>query len=581
MIVLGLNIFHGDAAACIIKDDKILIAIEEERINRIKHSSGFPINSIKYCLNYANIKISQVDFVCINRNPKINFFKKISFVIKNKPNFEYLFDRIQNLKNIQSLKSIFIKYFPKDEINFKLIHTEHHLSHISSAFHLSGFENASVLSVDGFGDFVSTMWGEADKNKISIKKKIYFPHSLGIFYTAVTQHLGFPNYGDEYKLMGLSSYGNNVQKKNLYKLFDDISCNFKLNLKYFNHTNNKFNLDFYGEEPKIGKLFNENIHEILGPPKDSNEEISQLHKDIAKSTQEIYEEIFFSILNDLFEETNNENLCLSGGCAQNSVANGKILLRTKFKNLYVSSSSGDSGGAIGAATHHLSKNKIYLKKEHGSFYGPEFTSEEIKNSIENNKNILKNIKVINFENENELLGLIAKEIFNKKIVGWFQGKMEWGPRALGNRSILANPAISEIKSIINSKIKRRESFRPFAPSIMQEHANEWFEIDHESLFMSFVFKVKKEKKQIVPSVVHIDGTGRVQTVNKKNNSLFYNLINKFYSLSGIPMLLNTSFNENEPIVMTPDEAISCFARTNMDLLVLEKTVLSRNLTSDL
>ena len=576
MIILGLNIFHGDAAACIIKDGKILIAVEEERINRIKHSSGFPIKSINYCLKYSNLKISDIDFVCINRKPNVNLIKKILFVLKNKPSFSYILERAKNLKNISSLKDIFLRYFRKDQLKFKIITVEHHLSHISSSFHISGFDNSSVLSVDGFGDFVSTMWGYADKKNININGSVYFPHSLGIFYTAITQHLGFTNYGDEYKLMGLSSYGSDIQTEKLYELFVDRSHQFKLNLKYFNHVNNKFNLDFYDEKPIIGNLFNDKIKEVLGPARNPLDEITPHHKDIAKSTQIIYEEIFFKVLNNLFDQTKNHNLCLSGGCAQNSVANGKILSNTKFKNLYVSSSSGDSGGAIGSATYFLSKKKIFLNKEHSSYYGPKFSDDEIKRCIKNNEKKLNNISQINFKNDNDFTNYIAKAIYDKKIVGWFQGRMEWGPRALGNRSILANPAAPDIKSIINTKIKRRESFRPFAPAILEEYTQDWFEGNHESLFMSFVSKVKDDKKNIIPAVVHVDGTGRLQTVNQKTNERFYNLIKKFYEISGIPMILNTSFNENEPIVMTPEEALACFLRTNMDVLALEKIVLIRN-----
>lgn len=576
MIVLGLNIFHGDAAACIIKDKKIIIAIEEERINRIKHSSGFPIKSIKHCLDQTNLKISDVDFVCINRNPKVNIIKKILFVLTNKLSLSYLIDRYKSLKNISTVRNIISSHFKNEEIKFKIINIEHHLSHISSAFHLSGFEESSVLSVDGFGDFVSTMWGKADRKNIKIKDSVSFPHSLGIFYTAITQHLGFPNYGDEYKLMGLSSYGEDNQRDKIYELFDDISHKFKLKLKYFSHIDKKFNLDFYEEKPIIGNLFNKEVNNLLGSPRNPKEELKKYHKDLAKSTQTVYEEIFFKILNNLYENTKNENLCLSGGCAQNSVANGKILLNTKFKKIYVSSASGDSGGAIGSATYFLSKKNIFLEKEYGSFYGPKFNQNEINKTIERNKLKLKDISILNYNNEDELLEHIAKFIYEKKIVGWFQGRMEWGPRALGNRSILANPAAPKIKSIINEKIKRRESFRPFAPSVLEEHVNEWFEGNHESLFMSFVAKVKSEKKNIIPSVVHIDGTGRLQTVNQKTNERFYNLIKKFNDISGIPLILNTSFNENEPIVMTPDEAIACFLRTKMDVLALEKTVLIRN-----
>ena len=404
---------------------------------------------------------------------------------------------------------------------------------------------------------------------------IYFPHSLGIFYTAITQHLGFPNYGDEYKLMGLSSYGSDNHKDKIYNLFDDLSCKFKLKLKYFNHVNNKFNLDFYDNYPLIGKLFNEKVNEILGEPREKDDEITQHHKDLAKSAQTVYEEIFFKILNNLYQKTQNENLCLSGGCAQNSVANGKILSNTKFKNIYVSSASGDSGGAIGAVTYYLSTKKIFLDKEEGSFYGPNFTLNQIEQSIDNNKENLRNIKKIYFDSEEKLLDLVCNEILNKKIVGWFQGKMEWGPRALGNRSIICDPRRSDMKNILNLKIKRRESFRPFAPSILIEEVSNWFEQKGEVPFMMQVFQILKDKRSLIPAVTHVDGSGRLQTVSEKTNPRYYYLIKEFFKLTNVPMLLNTSFNENEPVVCKPEEALETFLRTKMDILVMGNWVITR------
>ena len=578
MKILGLNIYHGDASACLIENNKILIAVEEERINRIKHSAGFPINSIKYCLEYTNTDLSEIEYVCINRDTKKNFLRKLLFLLTNKLNLRYLSDRIQKAKKILNVEKTFKENFDKNKINFKVVNVEHHISHLSSAYHLSGFKESALLSVDGFGDFVSTMWGSANKNKINIIDKIYFPHSLGIFYSAITQHLGFPNYGDEYKLMGLSSYGKNNYENKIDKLFKNTSHKFKLDIKYFNHTSNKFHFDFSNNIPKIGHLFSKEVTEILGYKRLQNEEITQYHKDIAKSAQCVYENIFFEICNKLYSYNISENLSLSGGCAQNSVANGKIFDRTKFKNVYISSASGDAGGALGSVTSFLSKKNIFFEKQKNSFHGPKFDNTQILNSIKNVKSQLeaKKIKKIEFNSKDEKYIFTAKEIENRKIVGWFQGCMEWGPRSLGNRSILASPSVQNIKDIINEKIKRRESFRPFAPSIMAEHISSWFENNHESIFMSFVSKVRENKKSIIPSVVHVDGTARLQTVTRENNENFYNLINEFYKLTNIPMILNTSFNENEPIVMTPDEAIKCFLRTNMDLIVLEDVALIRS-----
>ena len=579
MIILGLNAYHGDASACIIKNNEIIAAAEEERFTRIKHAAGFPIHSINFCLKKAGININQVDHITINRNPKQKIISKIFYASFKLFNYNFIKNRFRNLKRINSLRAEFEKYF-KIKINAKIHNIDHHTSHIASSVFFSGFKDTNFISVDGFGDFVSTVTGYFDGKKIIKYKEVLFPHSLGLFYTAMTQFLGFNKYGDEYKVMGLAPYGDPIYIDKLKKiLIYDNKKLFKLNLKYFLHHKGNVDMIWLDGEPKIGRVFSNNLIEILGPVRKKNDEITKFHKDIASSTQKIYEEIFFKIINDLYEENNNKNLCISGGCGMNSVANGKLFKNSKYENVYIPAAPGDAGGALGSATYINNLiNKDVIKFEDNPYLGPSFSNNEIQNilnkySFELNKNLINLIKI---ENSNELLDLIAKHISNGLVVGYFSGKMEWGPRSLGNRSILADPRDSNIKETLNLKIKRRESFRPFAPSILKDLTNEWFEIDDDVPFMSKVFQIKKEKKPLIPAVTHVDGSGRLQTVSKNYNQNFYMLIKKFYEITGVPMVLNTSFNENEPIVCKPEEAIECFLRTKMDILVLENYVLSRN-----
>jgi carbamoyltransferase len=584
MIILGLNIYHGDAAACIFKDGHLIVAAEEERFTRVKHSAGFPIAAINFCLESLDITIDQVNFIAVNRNPKLRILYKLLYLIKNKFKIKNFFQRFYNLKKIISFSSDIAQRLNVDEqsLKNKILFFDHHLCHAASSVCASGFESTNYATIDGFGDFVSTTIGEFKYNKFFKLNEVKFPHSLGIFYTAITQFLGFENYGDEYKVMGLASYGKPIYFDELLKVVNIEKNLFRLNLTYFKHHTDGIETSWLESNPNIANVYKDNLSNLLGSPRRKNEEILQIHKDIAASTQAVYEFVFFNILNKLYTKLKNDNLCLSGGCAMNSVANGKIINNTPYKKIFINYSPSDSGGAIGSAILALKKLKqsINVDSINNPYLGNSYSNQQIKNIIQNYKKKFqeKKIKTHFFvdEDNNKLLQFVAKEIANKKIIGLFSGRMEFGSRALGNRSIIADPRVSEIRNILNLKIKRRESFRPFAPSILQEFTKDWFEVDDEVPFMSKVYKVKKNKQHLIPAVVHVDGTGRLQSVDGKYNKNYYNLIKEFYNLTKIPVILNTSFNENEPIVRNPEQAIECFLRTDMDLLVLENHVLSRN-----
>jgi len=578
MIVLGLNAYHGDASACIFKDDIILAAAEEERFSRVKHAAGFPINAIKFCLDTAGISIDQVDHITINRNPRQKIIKKLLFASTKLFNFNFIKNRLENLKKINSIKNEFEKYF-KVELKSEIHNIDHHTSHIASSVFFSGMKNSNFISVDGFGDFVSTVVGYYNGKKIIKFKEVLFPHSLGLFYTAMTQYLGFLNYGDEYKVMGLAPYGTDKYKDKLKKIVTyDKKKLFKLNLKYFLHHLGNVDMTWLNGEPKIGRVFSKDLENLLGKQRKKDEDINQFHKDIAASTQKIFEEILINIANDLYEKNENENLCISGGSGMNSVANGLLLEKTKYKNVYIPPAPGDAGGSLGSAAFQInSYKKTPLQFDDNPYLGPSYSNHEIQKNINDHSNLINEnaIKVIKFENFKKLSLNISRELSNGKIVGFFNHRMEWGPRALGNRSILADPRNDNMREILNVKIKRREKFRPFAPSILEEETKNWFKIEDKVPFMSKVFQVKNEKKNIIPSVTHVDGSGRLQTVSKAYNPQFYMLINDFFQITNVPILLNTSFNENEPIVCTPNEALNCFLRTKMDILVLGNYVLYR------
>jgi carbamoyltransferase len=577
-IILGLNANHADSSACLIKDGKLLFGIEEERINRIKHWAGVPIQSIEECLKSTGIDSSEVTDISLNTNPLSNFKKKSFFFLKN-----YLLGE----KKYEIAKRIKKKISIKDDINnqsnnfhfgqkVNIHYIDHHIAHIASAYYASSFEDAIGLSIDGFGDFCSLSIAKCNGEGIKVINKVYFPHSLGIFYEAITQLIGFKNYGDEYKIMGLSSYGKphffDLIKNNLFKK-DSL---FALNNKYFNHTNRNFEYKF-SNQPKQNEIFNEEIFKLFKKEElQNNKEFSEYKANIASSAQRIFEFFLKSICEKIRKINFSKNLVYAGGCALNSLANKELFNKSNFDNVFIPYAPGDAGGCIGSAlTVFRKKNqKDNFENLTTPFIGSYYNNEEIKKII-NNDGRLRHYKIILIEDKKKLNNILAQKIFNNKVVGFFNSKMEFGARALGNRSILANPCNPNIKEIINRKIKRRESFRPFAPSILIEEKNKWFNNDYDNPYMSYVEKINDNIKHLIPGVTHVDGTGRVQTISKKFNENLYNLIKSFSNISGVPILLNTSFNENEPIVRRPEEAINCFLRTEMDILVLNDYVIER------
>jgi carbamoyltransferase len=580
LYILGINAYHGDSSACIVKDGELIAAAEEERFRRIKHWAGFPTEAIKYCLKEANIKVGEIDHITVNRNPKANLSRKIIFTLKKKPDFSLIKERLQNYSEIGNIKKTFNQEFQIDESSFRasIVNVEHHLAHMASCFFVSPFDSAAILSIDGFGDFVSTMTGEGHGNKIDVFDKVYYPHSMGLFYTALTQFLGFKKYGDEYKVMGLAGLGEPKFLKNMQNIVK-IKPNglFELNLDYFVHHTEGVTMSWDSAEPTLSDVFSKSIVKLFGNPRNYNEPITEHHQDIASSLQTMYEIIFFHILNSLYQRTKNPRLCLAGGCALNSVANGKIFDNTPFREVYIQAAAGDAGGALGAAYYlynQVLKNKRNFCLE-TVYWGPQFSKAEIDSALDEVREHLSGCSIERINGGNELTERTAKAISEGKVVGWFQGRMEWGPRALGNRSILVDPRRKEMKDVLNARIKRREWFRPFAPSILLEKVSEYFEKYYPDPFMIKVYPIRKEKREVIPAVTHVDGTGRLQTVKEVENPLYYKLIKEFEKLTGIPVVLNTSFNENEPIVCSPGEALDCFLRTKMDVLVLQNYFISK------
>jgi len=580
MYILGINAYHGDSSACLVLDGRLIAAAEEERFRRIKHWAGFPSEAIKYVLAEAGISLDQVDRLAINTDPKANILKKIGFALAKKPDLKLILDRIKNAKERMSLDDELAAAFPGQKFRGSFCHVEHHLAHLSSSYLVSPFDEAVLVSVDGFGDFSSAAWGLGTGAKIEKAGQVYFPHSLGIFYQALTQYLGFPHYGDEYKVMGLAPYGEPLfldEMRQIVHLQDDGG--FRLNLEYFRHHKEKIDYEWENGEPRVGKLYSEKLKGLLGDPRDSKGEMTQRYRNVARSVQAMYEEAFFHLLNHLHQQYSIDSLALAGGCAMNSVANGKIYRETPFKNCYIQSAAGDAGGAIGAAyfVWHQEANKARSFYMDHSYWGPSYSSNDIKALLESSSDALEQAgcRFELIEDEAELCGFTAEALAGGNVVGWFQGRMEWGPRALGNRSILGDPRRADMKDILNRKIKRRESFRPFAPSIVREAVPQWFETDDDVPFMMQVFQIREERRDAIPAVTHVDGSGRLQTVSKATNPRYHRLIMEFANRTDVPMVLNTSFNENEPVVCKPEEALDCFLRTKMDLLVMENWMVRR------
>jgi len=576
-LILGINAYHADAAACIVRDGKLLAAAEEERFRRIKHWAGFPSQAIAYCLSEAKADLGDVTHIAVNRSARANFFRKLSYVALRRPSPRLLLSRLRNRKQVAQIADE-IGALPGRPFAGSIEYVEHHLAHLASAFYPSAFQDAAVVSVDGFGDFASAAWGCGSGTSLSLDGRVLFPHSLGIFYQAMTQYLGFPHYGDEYKLMGLAAYGNPSCRHEVAKLLslrDDGS--FALDLKYFRHHREDIAYEWHGGEPVCGPLFSQGLAEALGPPRNPDAPIEDRHRNLAWATQAVYEDAFFHLLNTLQRRTGQTSIALAGGCAYNSVANGKIKDRTAFRESYLQSAAGDAGGAIGAAHAVWHRNGARTAAMTHAFWGPSFTDAELAALLQDRRAAIEaeNCSVRRIDDEKELADTTARAIADGLVVGWFQGRMEWGPRALGNRSILGDPRRADMKNILNLKIKRRESFRPFAPSVLREAVADWFVRDEDVPFMLQVIPIRPERREQIPAVTHVDGTGRLQTVDRASNPKYYALIESFFRLTGVPMVLNTSFNENEPVVCRPEEALDCFLRTKMDVLVLGNHLVRR------
>lgn len=574
MIILGINAYHADSSAAIFKDGIMIAATEEERFRRIKHWAGFPSMAIEFCLKEAGVSLNEVDYIAIGRDPKAKFFKKIVFFAQHPfHSLKFIRDRFSNQKKVTSIEAELssLTGIKTELLKNKIHQIEHHRSHLGSAFFASPFNEAAVLSIDGSGDFSTTMLGVGKGSNIEVIDSIDFPHSLGIFYTAFTQLLGFPYYGDEYKVMGLAPYGvpqytDKLRKIILWKK----NGLFELNLSYFRSATQGF-IRYENNLPVVPSLFGKKMIEVFGAERKKDEPLTQYHKDLAASVQKVTEETIFHLLHGLHKRTGLDKVCIAGGVAQNSVANGKLTRNTPFKQVYIPSAGHDAGISMGAAqyTYHQVLQQPRVAPIFSAYTGAKFSNQEIEALLQS-----KNIPYKKYDDDT-LFNLVSDKLINAGVVGWFNGRAEFGPRALGARSILADPRRTDAKDLLNAKIKRRESFRPFAPSILKEYVHEYFEVDDYVPFMEKVFPIKKEMQHKIPAVTHVDGTGRLQSVDEKISPAYYNLIKSFFNKTGVPILLNTSFNENEPIVNSPEEALNCFLRTSMDMLVLENIVIER------
>lgn len=595
MIVLGINAYHGDAAAAIIRDGELIAAVEEERFNRQKHAAGFPAESVRYCLSAAGARLEDVDHIGVSRDPSAHLHKKILYAAtraalnigagererdhaERPPRgiFSAVAERFNNAARVFDLRDDLTKALgvARSSLRAEFHKIEHHRAHLASSFFVSGFERAALLSIDGFGDFISTMWAIGEGSSIELLGQVEYPHSTGILYTATTQFLGFPHYGDEGKVMGLAPYG---EPRYIAEFRDIIRTQeggrFQLNPDYFRHQREGVEMTWDEGSPTIGRIFSDEYVRAFGPARKEGDALTARDRDLAASLQLRLEEVFFHLLDHLYEKTGATDLGLSGGVAYNSVMNGKILLKTPFRRVFVQPAAGDSGTAVGVCYqiyHALLNRPRSLAQLECAYTGPQYSDDEIRLELEQSG--------LRFEklSDRELTRDAALEIARGSVVGWFQGRMEFGPRALGNRSILVDPRRAEMKDILNERIKRREPFRPFAPSILAERVGDYFEQTHPSPTMLMVYRIKPERRALIPAVTHVDGSGRLQTVTREMNPRYHQLISDFDEITGVPVLLNTSFNENEPIVCSPRHAIECFMKTRMDVLYLGNHVVRRS-----
>lgn len=573
MRILGLNAYHGDASAALVVDGQLVAAVEEERFNRIKHWAGFPGRSIEYCLKHAGIEVKDLDHIAISFDPRANLTKRLQFVLSQRPSLSAIWDRLRRQGKTLGLEDQMAQSLGVDRsaIRAKFHRIEHHQTHVAAGFLISPFDEAAVLSVDGMGDFTSTLTAHARSRGWEEHSRVYFPHSIGFLYSTITMYLGFPHYGDEYKVMGLAPYGEPEFAEFFRRMIRPKGDTFELNLDYFTHHKQGIRMTWNDGAPTVQPFHSQKLIDELGPMRPAKEPMTQRHDNIAKSLQVVTEEIIIHMLNRLHERTGSRNLCMTGGVAMNSVANGKITSHTPFENVYIPAGAADNGTSFGAAfyvwNHLLGQPRTFIQDH--AYWGCESSNDECAEAIRQ--------AGLPFEvcEPDRLVDLTSDWLIDGKVVGWFEGRMEFGARALGNRSLIADPRRTDMRDIINLRIKFREKFRPFAPSILEEQVGDWFQINEATPYMEKVFPIKPERYAQIPAVTHVDGSGRLQTVSARTNPLYHRLISRFYEKTGVPIILNTSLNENEPIVRTPAEAISCFLRTDMDALVLGNCAIDR------
>ena len=565
MLILGLNMFHADASAAIVEDGKILFAVAEERLNRHKHYGGFPSLAVKACLDAVGAKITDVQHVAVGQDSDANLAKKVRYALANPAkvlNFIKMRQRKNAMRDVRSLLANALDVDART-LKFREHHLEHHIAHIASSYYCSPWDKAAGFSYDGSGDFVSTMTARCQGNDIQVLDRVFLPHSLGSFYTMICEFIGYKKYGDEGKVMGLAPYGKDTYVEEIRKILALKNGSFQLSMSYFKPLGADQGMQVLPDGTvRLARHFSPKMEKLFGTPREPHTEITQRDMDLAYAMQLCFEEAFFQLLNQLHPRVPEENLALAGGCALNSVANGKVFATTPFRRTWIQPAAGDEGLAIGAALHtyHSVLKQPRREQMDHAYLGPEFSEAKIESELKS-----AGVKYQRLEC-GPLLDAVSGEMVKGNIVGWFQGRMEWGPRALGNRSIVTHPGLPNMKDVLNARIKHREWFRPFAPSILGEAQAEYFEHDHPSPYMLHVYKIHPGKRERLSAVNHVDDTGRLQTVTREENPLYYDLIQTFKKKTGLPVILNTSFNENEPIVCTPGEAIDCFQRTKMDVL---------------
>jgi carbamoyltransferase len=575
MNILGLNAYHGDASVALLADGRLMSAMEEERFTRLKHQAGFPSLAVRQALAHAALRLGDVDHVAISRDPSAHIHRKLLYTLSQGPTIAAIRDRLWNVSKIRDVVITLTEAMNGNGSPARAhVHrVEHHRAHMSSSFFVSPFERAALLSIDGFGDFVSTMWGTGCGNQIAVDGWVEFPHSMGLLYTAITQYLGFPKYGDEYKVMGLAPYGEAEYLDRLRPLVRVNPRNgFELDLSYFVHHSEGVSMTWDSGAPTIGDVFSPQLEVLFGPRRRPGEPLERRHNNLAASLQALLEEVVLGLLRTLAKRTGLKDLCLAGGVGLNCTMNGKILSETPFERLYIQPAAYDGGTSLGAALyvqHQILGAPRSFVMDH-SYWGLEYSAAACRAALMEKGLTFRELP------DDRLADEAARLIAEGNILGWYQGRFEWGPRALGNRSIVCDPRNPSMKAHLNERIKHRESFRPFAPSVLEERAGEWFEQGGASPFMLMTCQVKRDRQSQVPAITHVDGTARQQTVSRATNPKYWSLIHAFEQRTGVPVVLNTSFNENEPVVNTPQEAVACFLRNDMDALALGPYLVEKN-----